>query len=136
MAGLIVSILSIVFAVLIIAAGFYFGGSATHDGQTAADAARLVNEGAQISGAAEMYYAQEGVYATSMSQLVASKYLRSSPQANWAPYKDTAVLTGVDHARCLALNAKAGVEGIPLCTAAGVSGQTLCCEQSLSLIHI
>ena len=132
MFSLIVVLITIVLVALIALACMYFGGTAFQDGGTSAAVTKLLNEGAQVSGAALVYHAQTGDYAPNVAALIASKHLTAAPQAGWQAFQDTAVVTGIAQDQCLALNAKQHISGIPLCTDPAIVGQAVCCEQASS----
>lgn len=87
MFSLIITIISIALVTALALATIYYGGSAFRQGGDAAAAARLINEGQQLSGAAAVFNAAEVTPMAALSDLTTAKadgtkYLASAP-AGW-----------------------------------------------------
>lgn len=79
MFSLIIVLVSIGLAAAIALATLYYGGDAFREGETAARAARVVNQGQQVLGAADMFKSEQGRWPNSMAEMVALKYLKEIP---------------------------------------------------------
>lgn len=80
MFGLIISVVAIVLAVFLTAATLYYGGDAVSESKKQADAAALVNQSQQISGAVDLYVADNpNATVVNMADL-APQYLQTIPQ--------------------------------------------------------
>lgn len=139
MFSLIITIISIALVAALALATLYYGGNAFLRGSSDAYATRLLNQGQQILGAAELYRADNGSWPQSMQALVDGNYLREIPtvsaqaapglmatvQAAMAPATPDAwtmpepgvpvftLTTGVDVGSCRAVNKKTtGKDGI------------------------
>jgi hypothetical protein len=116
MFSLIITIISIALVTALALATIYYGGSAFRQGGDAAAAAKLINEGQQLAGAASVAETN-GVTVSAVTSLTAAQpdgtvYLASAP-AGW----DDAVTaktfvndTGVTAAICTKVNEKAGIK--------------------------
>jgi hypothetical protein len=125
MFSLIITIISIALVTALALATIYYGGSAFRQGADAAGAARLINEGQQLSGAAAVVESSLGtgsLTGTTQTDLVAAKalsakiasYLEASNGRSFV--SDATVATAV----CDKVNEKAGLTVRPT-TAAGVT---------------
>jgi hypothetical protein len=114
MFSLIITIISIALVTALALATIYYGGSAFRQGGDAAAAAKLINEGQQLSGAAAIVEATGETNAAFTQQaLVDAKGLQSKISS----YAETAVdrgftsltATDIKAAVCLKVNEKAGL---------------------------
>jgi O-antigen ligase len=105
MFSLIITIISIALVTALALATIYYGGSAFKQGNDAATAARLINEGQQLSGAAAVASANN--QATTLEALKANNYMASVP-AGWVDGAGQyEVTTGAP--ACAEVNKKAGL---------------------------
>ena len=114
MFSLIITIISIALVTALALATIYYGGSAFRQGGDAAAAAKLINEGQQLSGAAAITEANSGTVST-QAALVTGKALQS-PISSYLDAADTVnraftskTTTDVPAAICAAVNTKAGI---------------------------
>jgi len=84
MFSLIITIISIALVAALALATLYYGGDAFTSGRAKAEAAKLTNQGQQLIGAAELYYANHGHWPATLPVLVSSGYLSSIPVAQRA----------------------------------------------------
>lgn len=82
MFALIIAIVSIALVVATVVATLYFGGSSVNEGQATAHAARIINQGQQVLGAADIFHAQTGRWPASVQELVEQGFLSSVPVAS------------------------------------------------------
>lgn len=129
MFSLIITLIAIVLVAALIGAVIYYGGSSFTESQATASAARVLNEGAQISGAATVYHSATGTYATNIEELVTSQYLQASPGPRWHTFQNSAIVTGLEQDQCEALNLKSNISGIPSCDDPAIAGRAVCCSQ-------
>jgi hypothetical protein len=105
MFSLIITIISIALVTALALATIYYGGSAFKQGGDAANAARLINEGQQLSGAAAVAGANGD--GTTVAELVSKSYLASTP-AGWVDGAGQYEVTTVAPV-CAEVNKKAGL---------------------------
>lgn len=79
MFSLIITIVSILLVAALALATFHYGGSAFSRGDTEVRVLKVLNEGQQLIGAADLFKADRGVYPSSINQLVSAGYLKSIP---------------------------------------------------------
>lgn len=79
MFSLIITIISIALVAALALATLYYGGSSWTRGNAAATAATVTNQGQQIRGAMELYYADHSAYPASLQDLVTGEYLKTIP---------------------------------------------------------
>lgn len=120
MFSLIITIISIALVAALALATIYYGGDAYTRGQAEANATRILNQGQQILGAAELFRLQNGTWPT-VERLVADDFLKSAPVSmttTTAAYAQSAaggwetpvdgqpvyVLRDIDVATCQAVN--------------------------------
>ena len=84
MFSLIITIISIALVAALALATLYYGGDAFNQGTTEAEAAKLLNQGQQLLGAAELYKANTGAFPKDLATLEADGYLKTIPQARTA----------------------------------------------------
>jgi hypothetical protein len=75
MFSLIITIISIALVAVLALATLFYGGSAFNKGSASAQASQLLNEGQQLLGASELFYANQNRWPESVQELVAFKYL-------------------------------------------------------------
>ncbi len=141
MFSLIFAVVGISLLVLLTAATLYYGGDSYADSQKQASAAAIINQSQQISGAVEMFKAENPKEQLNTMADLVPNYLKSTPNG-WE--LSSIVLTdkpgfvaypipGTDDNKkniCEEVNKKLGVTGpIPACTSisANFSG---CCTSS------
>lgn len=137
MFSLIITIISIGLVAVLALATLYYGGESFMKGHREADNARIIQEGAQISGAFELYKTDNngdlpaGTAAQIQQQLLDKGYLKSWPGAKWDLKTDYAVREVASVEQCVALNKKMGYTSatVPSCSAMASTfpGKTLCC---------
>jgi len=113
MFSLIITIISIALVTALALATIYYGGSAFRQGGDAAAAARFINEGQQLSGAAAVYNAAEttpfaAIADLSTAKTDGTKYL-ASPITGWTLNAGAFEMADVKGAVCAKVNEKAGV---------------------------
>lgn len=130
MFSLIITIISIALVAALALATIYYGGNAFNKGSAEAKASQLINEGQQINGAIAMAKADvaSGTLTTAPATVtaLAPSYLAQLP-SGWDGAADadnasgivtTLATTPVADAVCKAVNAKAGIAGETIPTAA------------------
>lgn len=127
MFSLVIAILSILLVVALAIATVYYGGKAFNKGDTRVAQAQAMNAGTQISAAAALHYAREGVYAPDIQVLLDTRYLTSNPMEGWSSFKDTAYINDVSKEWCLGINKHYNVTKTPLCSDPAIVGKTVCC---------
>lgn len=85
MSNLIITLIAIALSSVIILASIYNGGSALNQGASRAAGSALLNQGLQITGAANIYSNENNGAAPVLTDLTAGNYLKSTP-AGAAPY--------------------------------------------------
>lgn len=78
MFSLIITIVSVALVAALALATLYYGGDVFNRGSAEVRAAQLLNEGQQVLGAAELYYAERGAWPT-VNQLLEFNYLKTVP---------------------------------------------------------
>jgi hypothetical protein len=78
MFSLIITIISIALVAALALATLYYGGTTFNKGSASAQASQLLNEGQQLLGASEVFYANENRWPESVQELVSLKYLSFS----------------------------------------------------------
>lgn len=81
MFSLIITILSIALVVALSLATVYYGGAAMTSSVAEAKAVKILNQGQQLLGAAELYYTEKKEYPVSIQAMVAEGFLKSTPIA-------------------------------------------------------
>jgi hypothetical protein len=135
MFSLIITIISIALVAALALATLYYGGKAFNKGSATAEATKILTQGQQLQGAAELYKADTGAYPLTMQAMLDGKYLTSVPVASLSPETSPALMgmanaaatpwvmvlsgypvfavTRVSEAVCKSINLKAyGQEGI------------------------
>lgn len=84
MFSLIITIVSIALVAALALATLYYGGKAFEQSTAEAQASKIVNQGQQLLGAAELYYAEKGQWPDTLDDLVSSNYLKKVPVAQAA----------------------------------------------------
>lgn len=84
MFSLIITIVSIALVAALALATLYYGGRAFTQSTADAQASKIVNQGQQLLGAAELYYAEYGQWPERLSDLLDSGYLKTVPVAQAA----------------------------------------------------
>lgn len=126
MFSLIIALVSIVLVAAIAAATMYYGGSSYAQAQGRADAAKVVNAGAQIAGAVAAYTANTASAPADLNTLVTSNYLSTLPAGSWVAQDNFVSATGLTLDQCTAANAVIGVVGVPTCESLGTT--SACCS--------
>lgn len=110
MFSLIITIISIALVTALALATIYYGGNAFRQGGDAADAARFINEGQQLSGAASVYNAAEQADLALIADLTTKEYVASVPTGWTLDATNTLFeLDAIDGDVCAKVNEKAGV---------------------------
>lgn len=129
MFSLIISIVAITLVVVLTLATFYYGGDVLTDGKKQAGAAGLISQSQQISGAVEMYYADNPSGAVSTIAELHPQYLKSVPDGwdvsasvlSTVPGYVAYPIAGDDTSKlriCEEVNKKLGITGpVPQCSA-------------------
>ena len=128
MFSLIITIISIALVAALALATLYYGGDAFNQGRADAEASKILNQGQQMLGAADLFHANRGRYPNNVAELVSADYLKSIPLAQATaiqaalaaePWEmPTAnvpvfVLDGVGEDACVRVNARSyGIDGI------------------------
>lgn len=134
MFSLIITIISVALVAVLALASIYYGGDVVESGHDEANASRLVNEGAQIRGAAEMFRTIEARQPNSVAELVEREYLSTVPRGGWAASTNYAQVSEVPEKQCRLANVmlqitQADTDPIPSCDDPALEGRTACCEQ-------
>ncbi|QHE87187.1 hypothetical protein [Hydrogenophaga sp. BPS33] len=79
---MLITILSVALVGALAMATLYYGASAYTKSMAEAQAAKLINQGNQLLGAADMYFAQKGMYPSSLQEMVDTDFLKSIPVAS------------------------------------------------------
>src|SRR5690606_30601741 len=89
----------------------YYGGPAMTQGAAKAEAAKLINQGQQLMGAADLYKSDTGSWPADIPILLTSKHLKSEPvgtgDQKWVMPREgvpTFVLSGVSKESCQNVN--------------------------------
>lgn len=82
MFSLVIAVISVLLVAALALAVIYYGGSAFSDGEASAQASRLINQGQQVLGAAELFKSEKGRWPDSVAELVSEHYLKSVPTAS------------------------------------------------------
>lgn len=88
MFALIIAIIAIALVIGVTVATHYYSGDSLTKGTDAANAARIVSQGQQITGAAVMFQASENRWPADVAELLSRNYLSSIPEAG-APWVAT-----------------------------------------------
>lgn len=119
MFSLIITIISIALVAALALATLYYGGNAFNQGAARAEASKILNQGQQLMGAADLFIAREGRVPT-LQELLDGGYLKSVPQAALAlqtanaadtpwtmpvPGQVVFIMPAVDQAVCQEVNA-------------------------------
>ncbi len=114
MSSLVISIISIVLVLIIAVTGVFYGSDAFTNNKIKAEAARYINEQAQVTTAITAYEANGNMLTTEfqLDDLVEAKLLKSIP-VGWSEYSDmigTPIygLAAQKELVCLEVNKKAG----------------------------
>lgn len=121
MFSLIITVVSIVLVLALVAASVYYGGRAYLDSSTEAVAAKILSQGPQLLSAAELHRVDAGAWPVSLDSLRATNYLKSVPTSRglddtgvainteWvmpSPGKPVFLLSHVSPAVCRSINKK------------------------------
>jgi hypothetical protein len=128
MFALIITLVSIALVAVLAIATIWYGGGTFTKGGAKAKAARVMNDGAQITGAIEAYKAQTGEVPTSIDALITAKFLAVVPKGDWSMGNDYIVAANLEEQQCIETNTNLGITGIPACDAPEVQGVTACCS--------
>lgn len=82
MFSLLITVLSVVLVGTLAMATLYYGASAYTKSMAESQAAKFINQGNQLLGAADMYYAQKGMYPSSLQEMVDTGFLKAIPVAS------------------------------------------------------
>lgn len=129
MSSLIIALISTGLVVLLAIVGILYLSDPSTKAHSQALQARVTNEGAQIRGAAAIYYAHNGVYAPDIPTLVAANYLTANPQESWGWFDNTAYLSDIPEDMCVRLNTMENITVIPKCDDPAIIGKTVCCQR-------
>lgn len=135
MFSLVITIIAIALVAGLALATLYYGGNAFNKSSSAADNAKIVQEGNQIAGAFELYKADKGALPTGTvaeikTEMVDAGYLKAWPDSTWNLKTDYAIKPVADEAQCLALNQSLGIQSatVPACSSI-TPGQSVCCSE-------
>lgn len=128
MFSLIVTVISIALVIAIAAATIYYGGTAFTTAGVDADAARVINESQQLSGAISLFKAAEGNEVSDLSVLVTKDYLKTLPGGAWQVVEGGVARTNLTESQCLAANKKLGIDTVPNCNDPDFVGVEACCS--------
>jgi len=126
MFSLIITIIAIALVAALALATIYFGGPASQKSTGQAKAARILNEGQQVKGAAALHLAETSTKANSMDGLISTKYLQSAPDG-WQVTEGYTFRAESDYQVCLAANKKFGVNTVPACSDNAYASMPVCC---------
>lgn len=121
MFSLIITIISIALVTALALATIYYGGSAFRQGGDAASAAKLINEGQQLSGAAAIVEANTGTDpALTQTGMVTANALQSqiSSWGNAAVARAFSTSAVITPAVCAKVNEKTGLKAVDTVAAA------------------
>ena len=128
MFSLILALIAIVITAGIAIATVYYGGAQLNSGGAKSNAARYLNEGAQISGAVNVYTNDHaGAFPDRPEDLVPT-YLKSIPEGDWSFESEYIIRTGLTEAECIAANAVVGINDVLNCDDPEMLPQTPCCR--------
>lgn len=91
MFSLVITVVSIILTAALALVTLYYGGASFSKGDAEVRVLKILNEGQQLVGAADLFKADRGVYPNSIGQLVNEGYLQSIPT--------TQSLLGITHAQ-------------------------------------
>lgn len=120
MFSLIITIISIALVAVLALATLYYGGKAFLQGQATSNAAKVINQGQQVSGAYALYVTEQEAV-TDINGLLAGKYLKAIPIQGSVAWRaltaDSGVVllpNAVNKETCQQINIKLlGTNGIP-----------------------
>ena len=124
-------LVSILLVAVLVIATLWFGGAGFNGGQDQANAARVVNESAQIQGAVEDYKVNNmDNLPSSMSDLINGGYLNGAPSASWSFGTDTVQSSILNQTACLRADTMLGFtfSTVPKCSL--YPNTTVCCDPS------
>ena len=127
MFSLIITIIGILLVAAVAIAAVFYGGSGFTSNGTKAAAAKVVNEGQQVRGAANTYRVQQGVSPASIDSLISTEYL-TVPIAGWGSFTDYAATAVLSVDQCIAANKLVHVTGVPACSDPAYSAVEVCCQ--------
>ena len=133
MFSFVITIISIALVVVLAAATLYYGGTPFEKTSERADIARVLQEANKISGALELYKADNGSFPTGTpteiaAALVNGKYLSQFPNSDkWSFTNDYIVQPIASETQCLSINAKLGVSTVPSCSDPAYANKSVCC---------
>jgi len=118
---LIVAVISIALVAVMIIAAMWFGGDVFAESKQRSMYAEHVNAAAQIDGALQLYYQENGAFPRDASgnalqdgalvqALVSGKYLNSPPNGEWRVSADQLYKPVADVNQCAILNKVAGFD--------------------------
>lgn len=81
MFSLIITVISIALVAALALATLYYGGAAFSSGSTLAEASKVILQGQQLLGAADMYFTDNRVWPATIQDLVTGNYLKQIPNA-------------------------------------------------------
>lgn len=96
MFSLIITVISIALVSALVLATVYYGGAAFGQGAAQAEASKILLQGEQLLGAAELFYTENRRWPQSLNEMVALKYLVSIPVA---AYQDGSTTSEASAAR-------------------------------------
>lgn len=128
MFSLIVTIISIALVAALVLATLFYGGSAITEHQARAEAARVLNDSQQLTGALTLHLAAEGAAVSDLNELVAKDYLKVLPGGAWQLVEGGVARTDLSENQCLAANRQLGIDEVPACDDPAFAGQELCCS--------
>lgn len=135
MFSLIIVIISIALVAALALATLYYGGDLVGDGQARAQATKVIQESNQITGALELYKADNGAYPNGTSEqieqtLLAGSYLKQIPSGEWNFETNFAVRSDLSEESCQSINSKMGINTIPLCSDTSYNNRSVCCLEN------
>jgi type II secretory pathway pseudopilin PulG len=133
MFSLVLVIIGVLLVAVLAMATMFYGGSATTQSQSAAEAAQLLNQSSQITTASAAYTADHnGAKPSVLQDLVTGHYLSVIPEgwmdphnSNLQPLTSKAVLSANT---CTLFNSKRNIQGIPLCGSMNSLTTAVCCQ--------
>lgn len=132
MFSLIIVIISIALVAALALATLYYGGNIVEDGQARAQATKVIQESNQVTGALELYKADNGAFPAGTSEqiqqaLLAGDYLKQIPSGEWNFETNFAVRSDLSEESCQSINERMGINTIPLCSDTTYNNRAVCC---------
>lgn len=119
MFSLLVTVISIALVAALALATLYHGGRTFSHSASKAEAVKIALQGQQLLGAAELYYANNGNWPDSLSELTTGEYLKQVPSAQ---------VSGLAEATAAAQLWDMPIKGQPMFLLKEVSSEEVCAE--------